>query len=76
VAGKRRWGELSRGQRAAIVLAGTVELGLKVAALVDLYRREGSEVRGSKAAWVVAQAVNFFGPVAYFAFGRRSSFDR
>jgi hypothetical protein len=71
MAGRKSWSELGKGQKAAIILAGTVELGLKAAALVDLYRRSGDEVRGPKAVWVAAQAVNFFGPVSYFAFGRR-----
>lgn len=71
VAGKKSWSELTGGQKAAIILAGAVEFGLKVAALVDLYRRDREEVRGPKAVWAVAQAVNFFGPVSYFMFGRR-----
>ena len=71
MAGRKSWGELGRGQKAAVVLAGAAELGMKVAALADIYRRDGDEIRGKKWAWVAAQAVNFFGPVSYFTFGRR-----
>ncbi|WP_325788670.1 PLDc N-terminal domain-containing protein [Arthrobacter koreensis] len=41
------------------------------AALVDIWRRPGSEIRGPKAAWSAACAVNFIGPISYFVFGRR-----
>lgn len=69
--GKRRWSELSDGQRAGVVAGGVVQIGLLVAALVDLRRRPSDEVRGSKALWTAACFVNFVGPLAYFKFGRR-----
>jgi hypothetical protein len=34
-------------------------------------RRPSEQVRGSKKLWAVAALVNFVGPLAYFAFGRR-----
>lgn len=71
VAGEKSWSELTKGQKAAIIIAGAMEFGMKVAALADIYRRDRREVRGPKAVWVAAQAVNFFGPVSYFMFGRR-----
>ena len=68
---KKGWSELSTGQRAAIAGAGAVQLGLLGAALADLRRRPGAEINGSKAVWVAVSFVNFIGPLAYFAFGRR-----
>jgi Phospholipase_D-nuclease N-terminal len=44
---------------------------LAAAALLDLRRRPSEQVRGSKRLWAVATLVNFVGPLAYFAFGRR-----
>lgn len=54
-----------------VVLAGTVQLGLLGAALTDLKRRSSAEVNGSRAAWTAVSFVNFIGPLAYFAFGRK-----
>jgi hypothetical protein len=67
----QRWGDLSSGQRAMVVLAGTVQVGLLGAALTDLKRRSIAEVNGSRAAWTAVSFVNFIGPLAYFAFGRK-----
>jgi Phospholipase_D-nuclease N-terminal len=67
---KKRWSDLSTEQRAGVVGAGLVQIGLLVAALVDLRRRPADEIRGSKVMWAAISFVNFFGPLAYFAFGR------
>jgi bacteriorhodopsin len=67
---QRRWSELSRPQQRAIIGAGVVQM-LLAAALLDLRRRPSEQVRGSKKLWAVAALVNFVGPLAYFAFGRR-----
>ena len=67
---KRRWSELPRGQRAAVLTAGVIQLALQTAALVDLRRRPARKVKGTKAAWTAASFVNYLGPIAYFIFGR------
>jgi hypothetical protein len=54
-----------------VVATGTVQVGLLVAALTDLWRRPSDQVRGSRAFWTAVSLVNFVGPLAYFAFGRR-----
>ena len=47
-----------------------IELGLMIAALVDLYRREAT--RGPKWIWVlVILFINFIGPIVYFVAGRK-----
>jgi Phospholipase_D-nuclease N-terminal len=68
---QKRWSDLSRPQQRAIIGAGVVQLLLAAAALLDLRRRPSEQVRGGKKLWAVAALVNFFGPVPYFAFGRR-----
>jgi hypothetical protein len=71
---RRRWSELDPRLRQGLVIAGAVEAGLKIAALIDLSQRSSREVRGSRALWATAIAlVNAAGavPVAYFLRGRR-----
>jgi hypothetical protein len=68
---RKRWSEMSSGQRAAIVAGAAVELVLTTTALVDLARRPASQVRGSKALWALGCFVQPVGPVAYLAVGRR-----
>lgn len=68
---KKRWSDLSTEQRAGIVGAGVVQMGLLVAALLDLRRRPADEINGSKAVWAAVSFVNFVGPLAYFLLGRK-----
>jgi len=73
---RKKWADLSPRSRRLIVVAGTVEGALKIAALIDLARRPGSEVRGSKVKWATAVTfINSLGavPIAYFACGRRAA---
>lgn len=67
----RKWSELSTGQRRGVVISGVVQVALLVAALVDIRRRPQEEIRGNKRVWALVSFVNFVGPIAYFAFGRR-----
>jgi bacteriorhodopsin len=73
---RKRWGELSTRQRRWIVVAGVLQVLLAAAALLDLRRRPSDQVRGSKKLWAAATSVNFVGPLAYFAFGRRPTRSR
>ena len=76
---KRRWSDLSERNRRLIIITGTVEALLKIAALVDLRRRTADEVRGSRRVWAGAIVlVNSVGavPVAYFLLGRRRASGR
>ena len=67
------WSDLSPRARRLLIAGAAAEGLLKLAVLVDLKRRPGSEVRGPKRAWALSMVVNSAGviPVAYFAFGRR-----
>jgi hypothetical protein len=69
---KKRWSERSPAQRRAIVALGVAQVSFQLAALLDLRRRSADELRGSKRMWVAASFVNWFGPLAYFTYGRRS----
>jgi hypothetical protein len=71
---RRKWAELSPQTRRIIVVAGSVEGVLKLAALIDLARRPADEVAGSKVSWALAIAlINSVGavPILYFRYGRR-----
>lgn len=68
---KKKWSDLTSGQQAAIVVAGCVQVSLAAAAWADLARRPTEEVVGSKGKWAAIIAINFVGPLAYFARGRR-----
>ena len=68
---KKRWEDLSSGQRAAVVLASTVEVVLTTVALADLARRPSGQVRGTKLRWALLCFVQPVGPIAYLALGRR-----
>ena len=71
---KRRWSDLDPRVRQTLMLVGAVELGLKIAALIDLAQRPARHVHGSKALWASAIVlVNSAGavPIAYLLRGRR-----
>jgi hypothetical protein len=69
--GGNRFSSLPAWQRRLLAGAAAGELTLKVAALIDLRRRPGDQVRGPKQLWVALMFVNLIGPLSYFAFGRR-----
>jgi Phospholipase_D-nuclease N-terminal len=68
---RKRWSDLSGRQRAAVGAAGLVQVALFAVAQMDLRRRRPDQLRGSKALWTAVSFVNFVGPLAYFALGRR-----
>ena len=70
---KIAWNTLTAAQKAAIVAAGAVQIGVFAAAWRDLSGRSEAKLNGSKAAWRAALFLNFVGPIVYFAAGRRGS---
>jgi len=68
---KKKWSELSGRSRRLIIVTGVIEIALLLATLVDIKRRPANRIRGSKRMWTALAFVNIFGPIAYFAFGRR-----
>jgi Phospholipase_D-nuclease N-terminal len=68
---KKKWSDLSASQQLMIYVAGAAESVLTIAAVRDIARRPSRQVRGPKVAWVLAFFVQPFGPLGYFAVGRR-----
>ena len=68
---RRRWSDLDPREQALVIGLAAVQVGLATAAWIDLARRPAAAIRGPKAAWAVGIGVNFAGPIAYFAIGRR-----
>jgi hypothetical protein len=69
---KRRWKDLTRGQKIAVGVVGAAQVTLTAAAYRDLLRRPAEQVNGTKLAWGLALLVNWVGPIAYFLDGRKS----
>jgi hypothetical protein len=67
----RRWEELSSEQRAGVAALSLLQLALLAATLWDVAHRKPEEVRGDRRMWAGLAFVNWFGPLAYFAIGRR-----
>lgn len=71
---RRRWSDLSPSKRRWIIRLAAFDGLLKLAALVDIWRRPAGRIRGSKKAWAACVAViNSAGtlPISYFLFGRK-----
>lgn len=68
---RRQWRDLTPTQRTGALGLGAVEVVLFGAAQFDIWRRPAREVRGRKWMWAALAFINIFGPLAYFAFGRR-----
>jgi hypothetical protein len=60
---------VSRTRIAATVL-GAIQVGLYLAAYVDIWRRPAAQIRGSKGKWRVVCLLNTIGPLSYFRWGR------
>jgi len=68
---KRRWKDLTTRQRVAVFGLGVLQLALASLAWRDLAHRPKERVRGPKRLWGLVIAVNWVGPLSYFAVGRR-----
>ncbi|MDO8731034.1 MAG: PLD nuclease N-terminal domain-containing protein [Actinomycetota bacterium] len=73
---KKKWADFTRTQQRVILAASAVELVLTSIALVDLASRRSSEVRGSKALWLLGVFVQPVGPIAYLSLGRLAKDER
>ena len=68
---RRRWSELSGAEKTVVLTLASVQLSLAATAWADLATRPAASVNGSKTRWALIIAINFFGPLAYFRWGRR-----
>lgn len=71
MARSQRWDEMSAARKVLVMLLTSVQVSLAVSAWADLARRPAEQVVGSKRRWAAVIAVNFVGPILYFARGRR-----
>ena len=69
----KSWADLSGPQKVGIIVMGTMQVGLLVAGLWDVAHRKPEEVRGDRRFWAGFMFVNWIGPIAYFACGRKDS---
>lgn len=67
----RKWSDLTTAQRAGVLVLGSIQISLAATAWADLATRPAGTVNGSKTRWALIIAINFFGPLAYFRWGRR-----
>jgi hypothetical protein len=70
----RRWSDLSERTRRVLITAAVADGAPRVAALIDVMRRPGSQIRGRKRVWAAAVAVVSSAevlPIPYFVFWRR-----
>ena len=68
-----RWRDLKTWQKAVVVDVALMQIGIFLVAWADLTRRSPDLVNGNKRAWRAALFLNFIGPLAYFAKGRKRS---
>ena len=68
---KKRWKDLTRSQQVSVAVMGMIQLLLLAAALWDIRQRPATQINGSKGWWTAAVFINFFGPIAYFLFGKK-----
>jgi hypothetical protein len=67
---RKRWQDLTPQQRAGTIVMSVVQLALLAAAQIDISRRPEDQIRGTKSMWRLISFINYFGPIAYFLFGR------
>ena len=68
---RKEWNELTTNQKTGLVISTIIQIMLLIAALWDIRQRSEHEINGNKWMWTAAAFVNFVGPIAYFAFGRK-----
>jgi hypothetical protein len=66
-----KFSQLPLPQRAGLVVLAAVQLGLLVAAEVDIQRRPAEQVAGRKLWWRAICLINFIGPLTYLRWGRK-----
>ncbi|MDO4685751.1 MAG: PLDc N-terminal domain-containing protein [Corynebacterium sp.] len=66
-----RWNELTDFERKTILGFVGADVVGKLAAWHLLYHRPSEHFRGPKWFWFLTSLINGFGPLAFFAFGRK-----
>jgi len=68
---KKSWSELTARQKQGLIALTFVQIGLLIAALLDIKNRDASEIKGSKKMWMALSFIDIIGPLSYFLFGRK-----
>ncbi len=68
---RKQWRELTMQQQVGIIVGGLLQVALAGWAVHDIRRRPAAQIRGPKALWYAASAINFVGPISYALFGRK-----
>jgi len=68
---KKAWSDFTPCQRTVMVAGAVVQVTLLAAAQIDITRRPKEQIRGAKLLWRLLVLINFIGPIAYFAIGRK-----
>jgi type IV secretory pathway VirB2 component (pilin) len=69
----QRWDDASTVVKVLIMVLTAVQVSLAVSAWTDLAQRPADQVNGAKRRWAAIIAINFIGPMLYFARGRVAS---
>jgi hypothetical protein len=76
----KKWDELSQPEKSMAVMSfagqavvAMVQVGLLIAALLDLRKRPAEQIKGRKLAWFFIVFINWVGPISYFIFGRKKA---
>ena len=68
---KKQWKQFSKQEQTVMIAGAIIQLTLMAAAQIDISRRSADEIRGKKWIWRLLVLINFVGPLAYFAVGRK-----
>lgn len=68
---KPSWSELGVGKKATIMLTGSLQAFLAIAAWRNLAKQPAKQVNGRKSIWAAVIAINWVGPIAYFIWGHK-----
>jgi len=68
---KKRWKDLSCFSKTLIIVLGTIQIGLTLATVWDVSRREQEAIRGPKKLWYWLAFIDWLGPFAYYYVGRK-----
>ncbi|MFF4412035.1 hypothetical protein ACFYY8_05850 [Streptosporangium sp. NPDC001559] len=68
---RKRWRDLTKRRRAAILVLASAELSLTATAAAHLWWSPAERVRGDRRLWWPVLLVQPFGPLLYLLLGRR-----
>lgn len=63
---QKKWSELPAPAKGGAIFTSMLQIGLLLAALIDIRKRPSEQINGSKKLWVPILFINFIGPIGYF----------